>query len=856
MLDVGAVAAFVQGHRLAVARMVAQRLQGRRAAALGLGEQIDRPVETDGQDVFVRRNRLVGVGLAHVGAVASDAGGDLRAFVAAQGARQRQQAECRRQVDAVGGHALRQRRALGLDRLVLSLLAELHVVTVGSLAQADLLAALRIFAQAPGAGLAGGRAAVAVLGLHRKGAGEAALRIVGAADEAAGLAEPQAEPAGAAGRTEARVAVRILRIRREEVGAQVLVQRIDDVGDAQLLRLLDGLVEGLPEAQQHLLVAAVSGGDAVEILLQAGGEVVLHVAAEEGGQKGRDDAAAILRQEAFLLQPDVVAVLQNLQDRGVGRGAADAQLFHSLDQARLAEARRRLGEVLLRRDGLAVEVLALGQRRQALAFAVLVLRVVAAFLVERQEAVEDLDRAGGAQARAAAVDVDIRRHLVELGRLHLAGQGAGPDQVVESRLVVAELAADLLGQALQIRRADRLVRLLRVLGLGLVDPGLVRQVAVAVAPGDQLARRRDRLVRHADAVGPHVGDQADGFAAHLDAFIELLGYAHGSGRPEAQLARGLLLQGRGGEGRLRIALAALGFDARDGEAACAFQHRHGLLRLGFAVQVELVELAALQVGEPRVEGRGFEGIQGRRDRPVLLRPEGLDLGLPLADQPQGHRLHAAGGAAARQLAPQHGRQREADQIVERTACQVGLNQRPVEIARMLEGILHGALGDFVEDHALDRLAVERPAAVQLLDDVPGDGLAFAVRVGRQVELLGALQLAGDLLDPLVAAVVDGPVHCEVFVGPHRTVLGRQIAHVAVAGQHPIVATQITFDGLGFGRRFDDDQMHPQVRPRALQRDARTGGARRSGDQRDAVAGMAFEAAGQFQLQEQSPDRRG
>ena len=69
------------------------------------------------------------------------------------------------------------------------------------------------------------------------------------------------------------------------------------------------------------------------------------------------------------------------------------------------------------------------------------------------------------------------------------------------------------------------------------------------------------------------------------------------------------------------------------------------------------------------------------DGPVFVGLEGLDLGLAVAHEAQRHRLHAAGRAGARQLAPQHGREREADEIVERAAGQIGLDQRRIDLAR-------------------------------------------------------------------------------------------------------------------------------------------------------------------------------
>ena len=39
--------------------------------------------------------------------------------------------------------------------------------------------------------------------------------------------------------------------------------------------------------------------------------------------------------KALLLDGDVIAILENLQDRGIGRRPPDAELLHALHEARL-----------------------------------------------------------------------------------------------------------------------------------------------------------------------------------------------------------------------------------------------------------------------------------------------------------------------------------------------------------------------------------------------------------------------------------------------------------------------------------------------------------------------------------------
>ena len=149
---------------------------------------------------------------------------------------------------------------------------------------------------------------------------------------------------------------------------QQRVHGVDHGGAGQVLGAVDGGDKVAPEIRQHFLPVQIAGGDFVELVLQVGGEIIFHVAAEEAFQEGDDHAAAVFRDEAPAVHAHVFAVLQHLDDRGIGRRAADALFFQRLDQAGFGEARRRLGEMLFRGDGHDVELLAFGHHRQQIAF--------------------------------------------------------------------------------------------------------------------------------------------------------------------------------------------------------------------------------------------------------------------------------------------------------------------------------------------------------------------------------------------------------------------------------------------------------------------------------------------------------
>ena len=121
--------------------------------------------------------------------------------------------------------------------------------------------------------------------------------------------------------------------------------------------------------------------------------------------------------------------------------------------------------MLARLDALLGQRLARLHRRQA--GRILVLVVVAPFLVEREEAGKAHHLAGGAEIELALARLgeNVDRGALELGALHLAGERAVPDQLVELGLLGLEMARDVARAQRHVGRADRLVRFLRVLGL-------------------------------------------------------------------------------------------------------------------------------------------------------------------------------------------------------------------------------------------------------------------------------------------------------------------------------------------------------------------------------------------------------
>jgi hypothetical protein len=114
--------------------------------------------------------------------------------------------------------------------------------------------------------------------------------------------------------------------------------------------------------------------------------------------------------------------------------------------------------------------------------------------------------------------------------------------------------------------------------------------------------------------------------------------------------------------------------------------------------------------------------------------------LAVADEAQRHRLHASGRARARQLAPQHRRQREADEIIEGAAGEIGVDQRLHRWRGVLHRLEDRLLGDGVEHHPLDRKALPLRAPFFLRISSTCQEIASPSRSGSvaRIRLVGCL----------------------------------------------------------------------------------------------------------------------
>src|SRR3546814_1414034 len=91
----------------------------------------------------------------------------------------------------------------------------------------------------------------------------------------------------------------------------------------------------------------------------------------------------------------------------------------------------------------------------------------------------------------------------------------------------------------------------------------------------------------------------------------------------------------------------------------------------------------------------------RSYRPIFLGLEGFDFAFALDDKAERHRLHPTSRFCSGKFAPKNRRQGEANQIIERTASAIGLDQILIKIERILHGLRDGFFCDRLKGHALN-----------------------------------------------------------------------------------------------------------------------------------------------------------
>ena len=286
------------------------------------------------------------------------------------------------------------------------------------------------------------------------------------------------------------------------------------------------------EVAQHGTPVPVVALDQVEPFLEILGVGHLHQHRERLDEHVGDDFAHRGRMEASVDLFHVATVLDDSDDRCVGRWPADAFLFELLDQRAFVVSRWGAGEFLLGCDRERCGLLAILRRR---AGSVRRWRWDAG---DSHETVEDQHSAVCLENRPGGLVASFEEHGggIELRGGHLAGHVSFPDQLVELVLIFLERASNRVGRSVRLGRPNRFMCFLCGLVRGAEEVRFLREVVRPERLLDVVASIVDRFAGQGGGIGTHVGDQADlAFALDLNALIQALCESHGSVGGEAQL---------------------------------------------------------------------------------------------------------------------------------------------------------------------------------------------------------------------------------------------------------------------------------------------------------------------------------
>ena len=335
--------------------------------------------------------------------------------------------------------------------------------------------------------------------------------------------------------------------------------------------------------------------------------------------------------------------------------------------------------------------------------------------------------------------------------------------------------------------------------------GFVRNVLRTVGGLDVRRGSRAGLVRDAQGVRSHVGDETDLGALDVDTFVQLLGHLHGAAGLEAEAAGRVLLQGGGDERRRRLfAAGALLHGVHDVDRV--LEPAEVLVGGLFVLDLDFALFIGGEGGREDTAGAGRAEL--RVDAPVLFRFEVPDLLLPVHDEAQGHGLDPAGGETAADLLGDEGRDAVTDETVQDAARLLRVDEVLVDGPRVLHARFDAALRDLVERDTVLLVQVETHDG----GEVPGDGFPFPVRVGREVDVVIFLCIVLQFLDQFLLALDDRVLRFKVVFDVDVESRRRQVAHVAHAGRDIVVRSEDGLDGADLGRGLDNDEIRHAVTP--------------------------------------------
>ncbi|MBV6490296.1 MAG: hypothetical protein CNCCGFBP_00752 [Fimbriimonadaceae bacterium] len=424
----------------------------------------------------------------------------------------------------------------------------------------------------------------------------------------------------------------------------------------------------------------------------------------------------------------ITPINDHRKDRRVGARPANPKVLQRLDQRRIGVPRGRLRFMAFRLDAKFCHQVACCKlrKRGLLLLQLLLLRIRSLHIGQKEPRKQNpLSRSGEAKLSRVGCDFDLDARSGRVGGEHLASERAAIDQLIKVVMLLAESLKgrfQALRASLDGRRANRLVRFLRVCDLRRIAIRFGRKAIVSELPGNLLPNRLDGLLREVQAVGSHVGDQTDPFApADIDALVQVLGDPHCSVRRPSKLPVGLLLERCGSKRRRGAVLDVLRFDSRDLPSIGAVRRRaklfapalvqeHGALRSNGPCGV--VEVRARNhrrtVDEAKV---GLEldslGLQPRPQVPILPCLKRPSLLFTIHDELHRRGLDPPRAEVARHFAPQNGRKRVSVQPVENPPSLLSFDELLVDRAGGPKRLQDRILRNFVKGDSHDRNSLPR-----------------------------------------------------------------------------------------------------------------------------------------------------
>ena len=195
----------------------------------------------------------------------------------------------------------------------------------------------------------------------------------------------------------------------------------------------------------------------------------------------------------------------------------------------------------------------------------------------------------------------------------------------------------------------------------------------------------------------------------------------------------------------------------------------------------------------RVEFGRLRPGQAGEQVPVLDGHELQDLALPIGDQLQRDRLHAAGAQPTPDLVPEQRADLVAHQTIEDSPGLLCIDDMLIDSAGMLHRGANCLWRDFVEKDAKDFGLV----AVEDFFEMLADRFAFPIRVGSEKDTPCSLRRSAEFFDDFFFPgdeFVDG---FEIVIEINSQLALGQILHVAERSLHDEVLAQIFIDRVRF-----------------------------------------------------------